>query len=270
MQEKPMSSPRYGALLSELKRHPSLLIAFSGGVDSSLLLYAAAEALGKNRILAVTALAQTYPEREREEAAAFCRAYGFAQKFIHTDEVGTINARGNPFDRCYHCKRELFQELVGLARAEGLAAVAEGANLDDDGDYRPGRRAIAELGIISPLKAAGLAKQDIRDISRTIGLPTWDKPACACLVSRFPYKVEITADALTRIERAEEYVRALGFRLCRVRHYGDRARLEVAADRVVEAVAARERISAFFSELGYAEVEIDPRGYRTGSMNVFG
>jgi uncharacterized protein len=246
---------KYDALLAELKKSASLLIAFSGGVDSSLLAYAAAEALGRDKILAVTALAGTYPAREREEAEAFCRAYDLPQRFITTDEVGNINSRGNPFDRCYYCKRELFEELTSLARAEGLEAVAEGSNLDDDGDFRPGRRALAELGIVSPLKAAGLT--------------SWDKPPCACLVSRFPYQVEITDSALRRIELAEEYLRSLGFRLCRVRHYGDRARVEVETTMVAEAERRADGIRERLRLLGYTEVEIDPQGYRTGSMNVF-
>jgi uncharacterized protein len=260
---------KYDALLAELKKSASLLIAFSGGVDSSLLAYAAAEALGRDKILAVTALAGTYPAREREEAEAFCRAYDLPQRFITTDEVGNINSRGNPFDRCYYCKRELFEELTSLARAEGLEAVAEGSNLDDDGDFRPGRRALAELGIVSPLKAAGLTKADIRAISQTLGLPSWDKPPCACLVSRFPYQVEITDSALRRIELAEEYLRSLGFRLCRVRHYGDRARVEVETTMVAEAERRADGIRERLRLLGYTEVEIDPQGYRTGSMNVF-
>ncbi len=259
----------YQRLLQEIKKSPSLLIAFSGGVDSSLLLYAAAEALGRDRILGVTALAETYPAREREEASGFCRAYGLPQHVITSDEVTAINRQGNPFDRCYHCKHELFEQLLSLAREKGFVAVAEGSNRDDDHDYRPGRRALAELGIISPLKAAGLTKADVRTISKDLGLPFWDKPACACLVSRFPYQVTITSEALSRIDRAEEFIRSLGFRQCRVRHYGDKARLEVEPHRVAEAVRQTERISGFLTGLGYTEVEIDPRGYRTGSMNVF-
>jgi uncharacterized protein len=261
---------KYDSLLAGIRKSPSLLVAFSGGADSSLLAFAAAEALGRDKVLAVTALAQTYPGREREDAESFCRAYDIPHRLIATDEVGNINARGNPFDRCYHCKRELFARLQELARAEGFAAVAEGSNTDDGRDYRPGRRALAELGILSPLEAAGFAKADVREVSRALGLPSWDKPPCACLVSRFPYRVPITTEALERIERAEEYLHGRGFRLCRVRHYGDRARVEVERERVEEALGLRDDIATALRSLGYAAVEIDPEGYRTGSMNVFG
>ncbi len=264
-----VQTEKYNRLLSELQKSPSLLVAFSGGVDSSLLAFAAVEALGRDKVLAVTALARTYPGREREEAESFCRAYGIPQRLIETDEVADINSHGNPFNRCYYCKLELFTRLRELARDEGFAAVAEGSNTDDGRDYRPGRRAIAELGVLSPLAAAGLSKDDVRAVSRGLGLPSWDKPAAACLVSRFPYRVTITPEALERIERAEEVLHGLGFRLCRVRHYGNRARVEVERARVAEALRREPAISGALRSLGYAEVEIDPEGYRTGSMNVF-
>ncbi len=260
---------KYDRLLTELRKSESLLVAFSGGVDSSLLAFAAVAALGRDRVLAVTALAQTYPGREREDAESFCRDFGVPHRLVETDEVANINSRSNPFDRCYYCKLELFTRLGELAHAEGFAAVAEGSNTDDARDYRPGRRALAELGVLSPLAAAGFGKADVRELSRELGLPSWDKPPAACLVSRFPYRVEITPEALARIERAEEFLHGLGFRLCRVRHYGKRARVEVERDRVAEALDREKDIGEALRSLGYEEVEIDPQGYRTGSMNVF-
>jgi uncharacterized protein len=261
-------SREYQRLCEELKKYPSLLVAFSGGVDSSLLLYAAAQVLGRERVLAVTALSAAHPRHEREGSAAFCRQFSIDQRFVPNDMINVINEQGNPADRCFFCKHGLFKDLVALAAAEGFQVVAEGSNMDDDQDYRPGRRALAELGVISPLKAAGLTKADVRTISRDHGLPAWDTPACACLVSRFPYQVVITPEALSRIDRAETFIRSLGFRQCRVRHYGDKARLEVDPGRVADVWQWQDKIKAFLGDLGYREVEIDPRGYRMGSMNV--
>jgi uncharacterized protein len=260
---------RYDGLRLEIKKYPSLLVAFSGGADSSLLAFAAKVALGHEHVFAVTASSPTFPERELEEAIAFCRRYGIPHRTITTDEVRTINDANNSPERCYFCKRELFLKLTALAAEAGFTAVAEGSNLDDDADFRPGRRAIAELGILSPLKAAGLSKAIIRKISKELGLPTWDKPAYACLTSRFPYHVEITSAALAMIEKAETFLLNHGFRQCRVRHYGEKARVEVEKEQMDDALRQKEMIAEYLQALGYREVEIDPQGYRTGSMNVF-
>jgi uncharacterized protein len=262
-----MSSTSFQRLLDECASYRSLLVAFSGGVDSSLLLYTAIEALGRDRVLAVTAQSVAHPRQEREASAAFCRRYDIPQRLIESDMINVINARENPIDRCYFCKQALFTGLVNLARVEGFEAVVEGSNVDDDADFRPGRRALAELGIKSPLKASGLRKSDIREISRELGLPSWDRPACACLVSRFPHRVPITEEALSRIDRAEDYLRSLGFMQCRVRHYGEKARVEVTAERVADALNLVGEIRTVFRGLGYTEVEVDPEGYRMGSMN---
>jgi uncharacterized protein len=260
---------KYAALVQELKKYSSLIVAFSGGVDSALLLFAAKQALGREKVLAITAQSPSFPERELQEAKEFCRNFGIPQQIIHTDELETINREGNSRDRCYFCKHSLFSRLKTLAVKEGFAAIAEGSNLDDESDYRPGARAIQELGIRSPLKETGFYKAEIRVISKELALPTWDKPAFACLTSRFPYHVMITPEALRMIEQAEAYLKKIGFRLCRVRHYGLKARIEVDREKVQEALNQGEAIISYLKSLGYADVEIDPQGYRTGSMNVF-
>ena len=242
-------------------------MAFSGGVDSSFLVFAAVRALGRDCVLAVTARSPAHPAHESREADAFCRQYDIRHQVVPTDMIRIINDRGNPTDRCYYCKHALFSALTELARTQGYAAVAEGSTLDDDHDYRPGRRALAELGIVSPLRSAGLGKSAIRDMSRQLGLTSWDKPSCACLVSRFPYRVPITEEDLSRVDRAEGFIRSLGFRQCRVRHFGERARLEVEAERVPEVLRLAEEIRTYLGGLGYLGVEIDPAGYRMGSMN---
>ncbi len=261
-----MSQP-YERLLNALNAYTSLLVAFSGGVDSSLLVFTAVRALGRDRVLAVTAHSPAHPAHEGREADAFCRLYDIRHHVVPSDMIRIINDRGNPSDRCYYCKHALFSVLTELARAQGYAAVAEGSTLDDDRDYRPGRRALAELGIVSPLRSAGLGKSAIRDMSRQLGLPSWDKPSCACLVSRFPCRTPITEEDLSRVDRAEAFIRSLGFRQCRVRHFGESALLEVEAERVPEALRLAEEIRIFLGGLGYSAVEIDPAGYRMGSMN---
>lgn len=243
------------------------VIGFSGGVDSTLLFAVAAGVLG-DRALAVTATSETYPERERREAEELAERLGGRHRVIVSEELDIPGFSKNPVDRCYHCKKELFGKLREIAASEGIPFVVDGSNLDDRGDYRPGRQALAELGVRSPLEEAGFTKADIRELSRELGLPNWDKPAFACLSSRFPYGTEITRKKVSQVGRAEESLRELGLRVLRVRHHGDVARIEVGAeefDRVVHVL--REEVVARVKAAGYAYVALDLQGYRTGAMN---
>ena len=246
----------------------SAVVAFSSGVDSTFLLRVVHEELGE-RAVAATIRSHTFPKRELDEATAFCRAEGVRHAVIASDELNIPGFAENPPDRCYHCKRELFSKLLAFAHENGLAAVLEGSNLDDDGDYRPGRRAIRELGIVSPLHEVGLTKAEIRVLSREMGLPTSEKPSFACLASRFPYGERITAAALERVERAEQWLldAGLGLKQLRVRSHGDLARIEVPSDAIPRLAARAAEIDAIFKELGFAYVALDLRGYRTGTMN---
>ena len=255
-------------LRAALREIGSAVVAFSSGVDSTFLLRVAHAELGEH-VVAATIRSHTFPKRELDEATAFCRAEGVRHVVIESEELDIPGFAENPPDRCYHCKRELFSRLLTFARANGLAAVLEGSNLDDDGDYRPGRRAIRELGIVSPLHEAGLTKAEIRALSREMGLPTSDKPSFACLASRFPYGERITAAALERVERAEQWLldAGLGLKQLRVRSHGDLARIEVPPDAIPRLAARAAEIDAAFKELGFAYVALDLRGYRTGSMN---
>ena len=255
--------------LRERLRHiGSAVVAFSSGVDSTFLLRVAHEELGEH-VVAATIRSHTFPRRELDEAGAFCHAEGIRHEIIDSEELDIPGFAENPPDRCYHCKRELFSKLLAFARENGLAAVLEGSNLDDDGDYRPGRRAIQELGIVSPLHEVGLTKAEIRALSREMGLPTSDKPSFACLASHFPYGERITAAALERVERAEQWLLDAGFGLTqlRVRSHGNLARIEVPPDDIPRLAARATEIAAAFKDFGFAYVTLDLRGYRTGSMN---
>jgi uncharacterized protein len=258
--------------LSRLKgvvqEYGSLLVAFSGGCDSSLLLKVAHEVLG-GRVVAVTARSETYPSHEYQDAVEFATALGVRHITIDTSELGVEGFSSNPPNRCYFCKAELFGKLLELAEENDVEYVADGASLDDASDHRPGMRAAAELGVVSPLKEAGLTKNDIRKISHELGLPTWDKPSFACLASRFPYGEEITAEKLRMVGEAETYLRGLGFRQIRVRHHGEIARIEVPKediDRFLDP-SVRENVVSKLRQLGYLYVSLDLRGYRSGSLN---
>jgi uncharacterized protein len=244
----------------------SAVVAYSGGIDSAFLAVAAADALGP-RALAVTAESPSYPARHRALALEVARAFALRHRFIQTAELARPEYRANAGDRCYHCKHELYTALAALARAEGYAAVLDGNNADDRGDYRPGRRAACELGVLSPLDEVGLTKAEIRALARERGLPTWDEPASACLASRIPYFDEVTEEKLRTIERAEEAVRALGFRVFRVRHHDRLARLEIARDEMPRALDLADRLVAALRAVGYEQVTLDLRGYRSGSLN---
>ena len=259
---------REAALFGRLNGLPSLLVAYSGGVDSAFLAWAAQRALGP-RALSVTADSASYPERHRAMALAIAQQFGLCPEIIHTGELERPEYRANHPDRCYYCKNELFTRLADLAAERGYAAVADGSNADDRGDYRPGRRAAREFGIISPLDEAGLTKEDVRLLSREAGLPTWDEPASACLSSRIPYYSEVTEEKLQAIERAEAAVRALGFRVLRVRHHGEVARIEVAREemsRLLDPEIARA-VDTALRAIGFRYVTVDLRGYRLGSLN---
>ena len=252
-------------LLSGLQ---SVLVAYSGGVDSAYLAWAATAALG-DRALCVTAESPSYPEHHRQLAVQVAEVAGLRHEFIHTDELERPDYRANPANRCYFCKQELYTHLTALARARGFAAVVDGNNADDRGDYRPGRQAAREFGVRSPLDEAGLRKAEIRELSRRAGLPTWDEPASACLSSRIPYHSEVTGEKLRRIEQAEQVLRDLGFRVCRVRHHDAVARLEIARDEMARALdpGIAAAIVRAFQAIGYSYVSLDLQGYRSGSLN---
>jgi uncharacterized protein len=255
-------------LLARLAEIPSLLIALSGGADSAYLAWAAHEALGA-RALSVTALSPSYSAHDRSIAEDFVRRFGLHHEFIETHELENPAYRANASDRCYFCKDELFSALDDLARARGFAAIAYGVNADDTLDFRPGHRAATERQVLAPLLDAGLRKSEIRFLSQRSGLPTWDRPASACLASRLPYGTEVTPERLGLIERGEAALRALGFRQFRVRLHDKLARVEIAPDEMPRAfdpqmaAAIAEQLKA----AGFAYVALDLEGYRQGSLN---
>jgi uncharacterized protein len=243
-------------------------VAFSGGVDSTLLASEARRVLGRDRALAVTASSETYLPSELAEARTLAQQLDLWHEVIETRELDVPTFQHNPPDRCYFCKRELLERLLALAKAKGLAAVCDGANADDVNAWRPGLRAAAELGVRSPLKEAGFTKDDVRALSRDLGLPTWDRPAAACLASRFPYGQTITKAALERVAAAEAILKELGYRGFRVRDHGTVARIEVApADIGRLSGKDRARIVRDLKALGYTYVALDLEGYRAGAMD---
>ena len=266
--EHPALAMKEAALRRLLAGYRSLIVAYSGGVDSAYLAYAATAAIG-DRALCVTADSPSYPDRHRQLAIRIAADFGLRHELIRTGELERPEYRANPANRCYYCKHELYTHLSAIARDRGIAVVADGSNADDRGDYRPGRQAAREFGVQSPLDEVGLTKAEIRELSRRAGLPTWDEPASACLSSRIPYFSEVTDEKLRTIERAEAALRDLGFRICRVRHHDTLARIELGRDEIARAFepAVAAAIDRELRALGYQYVTIDLRGYRLGSLN---
>ncbi len=259
---------KYEALKTYLAGKAPLAVAFSAGVDSTFLLKAAHEALGDG-VIAVTARTYNFPDREFTEAEAFCRKEGVRHLTVKVDEFEIEGYRQNPPNRCYLCKKTLFMRMTELAKEAGALYIAEGSNMDDLGDYRPGLQAIAELKVLSPLREAGLYKQEIRALSKELGLPTWEKPSFACLATRIAYGEEITREKMKMIDQAEQLLLDLGFQQMRVRVHGTMARIEVPSADIPRLMQEdiRTQVYQSFREYGFSYVSADLMGYRTGSMN---
>ncbi len=264
---------KYEKLCDIFNRMGSAVIAYSGGVDSSFLVAAAWDALKDRggKVLAVTARSSTYPENEFLQALDIIQKIGAPHRAIVSEELDIPGYADNPPDRCFFCKGELFGILSKIAKDEGYAFVCDGANMDDLGDYRPGRKAAAEQGVRSPLIEAGFSKEDIRHHAQRLGLPNWDKPAAACLASRFPYGVKITAEKLSRVEQAENILKKAGYRQLRVRDHNGIARIEIAQSELATFMADPRYagLAASIKALGFTYVTLDLEGYRTGSLNIF-
>ncbi len=258
--------------LSLLKKYiaemESVAVAFSSGVDSAFLLKVASDVLG-DKAFAITATADFFPKRESDESDEFCKKYGIRHIFIRVDALNVSGVADNPPDRCYLCKKNLFTTMLDVAHQNGAKELIEGSNVDDEGDYRPGLRAIAELSIKSPLRMAGLTKDDIRQLSKEMDLPTWDKPSYACLASRVPYGERLTGEKLSMIEAAEALLIGLGFKKERCRVHGNVARIEIPEedfDRLMEP-SVRNKVYDEFMKIGFKYVSLDLKGFRSGSMN---
>jgi pyridinium-3,5-biscarboxylic acid mononucleotide sulfurtransferase len=259
---------KFQKLKDNITKLESVAIAYSGGVDSTFLLKVAFDLLGEN-VIAVTAKSSTYPIRELNAATTFAKKIGAKHIIMTSEELEIEGFAKNPVNRCYFCKKELFGKIKVIANREGLKQVLDGSNFDDIGDFRPGMEAAAELKVISPLKDVGLTKDEIRKLSKDLGLKTWDKPSFACLSSRFPYGTEITKGKLTKIELAEQFLMDIGFRQVRVRYEGNTARIEVSPEERVKFfdVDLLDKVGNKFKEIGFAYSTMDLLGYRTGSMN---
>jgi len=260
---------KYKLLQNILQEMGTIAVAFSGGVDSTLLLKVAWDVLGKN-VLAVTAVSETTPAHEKKQALSFVQSAEIPHICIQTEELSDPKFVSNPQDRCYICKKMRFGKLVSLAKEKGYDRIADGENLDDSSDFRPGRRAVRELGIQSPLRDVGFGKSDIRELSKELGLSTWNKPAYACLASRIPYGHKITAEKLRQIDEGEEYIRQAGLAAqVRVRHEGDTARIEVPEEDIAgfSDPRVRKQVVTHFKNLGFHFIALDLEGYRMGSLN---
>lgn len=257
---------KYEKLKEYLNSLESVAVAFSSGVDSTFLLKVARDTLGDNAV-AVTARSCSFPERELNEAIAFCKSEGIRHFIVDSEELDIENFSNNPPNRCYLCKRELFEKIGKIAKKEGIKNVIEGSNLDDNGDYRPGLQAVAELGVKSPLRFANLTKSDIRRLSKQLGLPTWNKQSFACLSSRFVYGEKISREKLSMVDKAEQLLLDLGFHQVRVRIHGNIARIEVEPEEFEKVLQNRTEIAKKFRQYGFQYVSLDLLGYRMGSMN---
>ena len=246
----------------------SVAVAFSGGVDSTYLLKTAHDTLG-DQVIAVTAKSCSFPERELKEAIHFCEKEGIRHFVCESEELDIEGFSHNPKNRCYICKHELFEKIINIAKEQKIAYIAEGSNMDDLGDYRPGKRAIQELGVRSPLQEAGLYKEEIRKLSKGMNLPTWNKPSFACLASRFVYGETITEEKLHMVDQAEQFLMDLGFHQFRVRIHGTMARIEVPEEDILKIAdnETRTKITEKFRTLGFSYVTLDLQGFRSGSMN---
>jgi uncharacterized protein len=259
---------KFQLLKDIIKEKGSAAVAFSGGVDSTFLVKVAYEVLGE-KVIAVTATSSTYPERELKEAIKYAKDMGAKHIIISSEELDIEGFASNPKNRCYYCKKELFTKIKDVASENGVKYVFDGSNLDDNGDYRPGMQAARELEVVSPLKEAGLTKNDIRELSKELGLPTWNKPSFACLSSRFPYGHKITLPKLKMVDQAEQFLLDMGIKQVRVRHHGEIARIEVAPEEREQFfnIELMDKIGYKFKEIGFTYVTLDMLGYRTGSMN---
>lgn len=260
---------KWDRLRTLLRGMKCAVLAYSGGVDSSLLLRATAEVMG-HRLIAVTAVSETYPPGELEAAEKFARTLGVTHRILRTQEFSSEEFVRNSPERCYFCKKELYGKLKKIAEIEGISCILDGSNTDDLADYRPGRKAAEEFSVRSPLVETGLSKSDVRELARFLNLPMWDKPSLACLSSRIPYGTRITPDIIKTVQTAEDHLRVLGFRQVRVRHHGEIARIEIGSEAFGQLLTddTIERITAALKGLGYIYVCLDLEGYRTGSMNA--
>ncbi len=262
-----MSQEKLQHLKTILRNYESVLVAFSGGIDSTFVLKVARDVLGRDLAKAVTAESESVPERELEDAKKLARGFDVEHKIIRTEEMGDSNYRSNPVNRCYFCKTELYDQLLPIADEWNLKTICNGTNLDDLSDHRPGLNAATEHGIKSPLVEAALTKNEIREFARQIGIPIWDKPAAPCLSSRFPYGYEITPEKLKQVETGENFLKDLGFKIIRLRHFGAKARLELGQEEFIRLmdVGLRSQVSDFICSLGFKVVVFEP--YQSGRLN---
>lgn len=260
---------KYEQLKGILLGMESVAVAYSGGVDSTFLLKVAVDELGPDRVLGIIAVSESYPARELKEAQRLAEEMGARIRLIGTEELANPDYASNPVNRCFHCKTELFTKIFPIARGEGLREMLYGVNADDLGDFRPGIQAARRMGARGPLQEVGLTKNEIRLLSRELGLRSWDKPAYACLSSRIPYGQRITAEALHQVDEAESFLHDLGYRQVRVRHHDKIARIELPRDQMAKLLAdgSAELIVVKLKDLGYLYVTLDLQGYRTGSLN---